>query len=151
MVKSKDKGSRWEKDATEILNEKYEFTWKKIVGSGAFGALLDIPELQGDLLGKYYFLPFAFRADAKTGYGGATQLTIKRDWFDKIRKEAEATGKPEVPCLICKFSGSRSDIKYFIALDFEAFHDFLEAVDDLYHENIRLREKWEKFAHGEDF
>ena len=139
MVKSKDKGSRWERDAVKILNDSYYGTWKRVPGSGAFGTILEIDELRGDLAGNYYFLPFIFRGEAKTGYGGATQIAVKRKWFEKIREEAESGLVDEVPLLICKFSGSRSDMRYFISMDFEALGTFLDAVEELYQENIRLR------------
>ncbi len=153
MVKSKDKGNRWERDAVKILNKKYDGTWKRVPGSGAFGTILDIDELRGDLAGNYYFLPFIFRGEAKTGYGGATQIAVKRKWFEKIREEAESGLINEVPLLICKFSGSRSDMRYFISMDFDAFDTFLDAVEEVYHENVRLRDIVEDNAYDieEDF
>jgi hypothetical protein len=130
------------------LNKRFPATWKKVPGSGAFGTILAIDDLKGDLVGRYYFLPFTIRGEAKTGYGGAKQLAIKRKWFEKIREEAESQFPPELPVLICKFSGSRSIVKHFVALDFDAFNMLLEAHEDLHQENIRLREKWEKLAYG---
>ena len=148
MVKSKDKGKRWERDAVMELNKRFPATWKRIPGSGAFGTILNVDDLRGDLVGRYYFLPFKIRGEAKTGYGGATQLAMKREWFEKIRKEAESSLSKELPMLICKYSGSRDRIKHFIALDFEAFNTLLEAFEELHQENIRLREKWETYVHG---
>lgn len=149
-INSKDKGARWERDAVELLNALYPETWRKIPGSGAFGAIMGIPELRGDLVGRYYFMPISFRVDAKTGYGGATQLTVKREWLEKIREEAEALDQYEIPCLVCKFSGSRTPIKHFFVFDMEAYHDIIEVIEDLYSENIRLREKLENYHYGID-
>lgn len=146
MVKSKDKGTRWERDAVDILNKEYEEAWKRVPGSGSFGTMLEIPDLAADLIGDYYFLPFKFRVDAKTGYGGATQLTVKREWLEKIRKEAEEQQNHEVPMLMCKFSNSRTDVRYFIVADFDAFHDILKSYEDLYQENIRLREALQNYG-----
>lgn len=143
MVKSKDKGKRWERDAVMVLNERFPATWKRVPGSGALGTLLNIDDLRGDLIGRYYFLPFKIRGEAKTGYGGATQLAVKREWFEKIREEAESGLPAELPMLICKYSGSRDRTKHFIALDFDAFNTLLEAYEEMYQENIRLREKLE--------
>ncbi len=143
MVNSKDKGARWERDAVAILNHEYEHTWKKVPGSGALGTILSIDELKADLVGRYYFLPFTFRGEAKTGYGGAKQLAVKREWLEKVRGQAEGAFLPEVPILIAKFSGSRSEVRYFTILDFDAFHDVLEAAEELYNENIALRERLE--------
>lgn len=145
MVKSKDKGQRWERDAVDLLNERWDGTWKKIPGSGAFGAILEIDDLRGDLVGNYFFLSTKIRGEAKTGYGGATQLTVKREWFEKIRKEAKQGMIPEIPMLICKFSGSRSDMRYFVAFDFDAFHELLEEMEKLYNENVELRDKLQGF------
>lgn len=143
MVNSKDKGARWERDAVKILNEQYPHTWKKVPGSGAIGTILEIGELKADLVGRYHFLPFTLRGEAKTGYGGATQLAVKREWLEKVRMQAEDAFLPEVPILIGKFSGSRSSVRYFMIMDFDAFHSLMFAFDDLYNENIRLREKLE--------
>ena len=143
MVKSKDKGSRWERDAVEILNAEYDHTWKKVPGSGALGTIIEIGELKADLVGRYYFLPFTFRGEAKTGYGGSKQLAIKKEWLEKVRQQADDAFMPEVPILIAKFSGSRSSIRYFVILDFEAFHSILSATDDLYQENLKMRERLE--------
>ncbi len=142
-MNSKDKGARWERDAVEILNNQYSHTWKKVPGSGALGTILEIDELKADLVGRYYFLPFAFRGEAKTGYGGAKQLAVKREWLEKVRMQAEGAFLHEVPLLIAKFSGSRSDVRYFVIFDFDAFNDVLEATETLYNENIMLREKLE--------
>ena len=143
MVDSKKKGARWERDAVEILNKEWPHTWKKVPGSGALGTILQIDELKADLVGRYYFLPFAFKGEAKTGYGGAKQLAVKREWLEKVRMQAEDAFLHEVPILIAKFSGSRSDVRYFVILDFDAFNDVLEATETLYNENIELREKLE--------
>ena len=140
MVDSKKKGNRWEGDAMKILNVQYPNTWKKIPGSGSLGTIMNWNNLRGDLIGKYYFLSKRIRADAKTGYGGATQLTIKREWLSKIREEAEANIS-DIPCLICKFSGSRTDVRYFVALDFDAWHELLGYIEELYTDNIALLEK----------
>jgi len=140
MVDSKRKGANWERDAIKILNQKYPNTWKKIPGSGSLGTIMHWDNLRGDLIGNYYFLPKRIRGEAKTGYGGATQLTVKRDWLSKIREEAE-TNLGDIPCLICKFSGSRTDVRYFIAFDFNAWYDLLDCIEELYLENVDLLEK----------
>jgi len=140
MVRSKDKGIRWENDAIKILNKKYPESWRRIPGSGSLGTIMDWDNLRGDLIGVYRFLSRRLRADAKTGYGGATQLALKREWLEKIREEAEANFN-DIPCLICKFSGSRTDVRYFIVFDFDAFHSLLQEMEDLDRENIDLREK----------
>jgi hypothetical protein len=102
--------------------------------------LLDHPTLVGDLFGEYDFLSRRLRAEAKVGYGGATQMTVKREWFDKAREYAEKAGR-DIPCVLGKFSGSRATVRYFIAFDFEAWHELLKCIEELSDENIALREK----------
>ena len=123
MVNQKRKGSDYEREAAKILEEALDGKWKRIAGSGALGALLNEPELQGDVVGKIPSFPRKFRFDSKVGYGGAKQLTIQREWLEKIRREADATYS--IPALICKFSGARGDTKNFLVLDFDAFVDIV--------------------------
>lgn len=124
MVNSKRKGSQWERDAAKLLNETVYGTWKRVAGSGALGTILEEPILQGDIVGKDIpGLPKGFKLDAKVGYGGSTQLTVKREWLEKIRKEAESTYS--IPALICKFSGAKSGAKVFVVLDLEAFAEIV--------------------------
>lgn len=141
MVDSKRKGKRWERDAVKELNKAFGEVWKRIPGSGALGTQLSISQLKGDLVGKYKFIKSPFRGEAKTGYGGATQLAIKREWFDKIAEEAKSGMRNHIPIVICKFSGSRSDTRYFISMTFQAWDELMQEVKDIYEENIRLREE----------
>jgi len=134
----KKKGSKWERDAVKLLNENFPHTWKKIPMSGAAGTILDIAVLKPDLLGKYDHFDRVFAGEAKTGYGGATQLTLKRKWFDKIAMQASEMFA--VPMIFGKFSGSKSDTRYFVAMTFQAWDDLMNQVADLYEENIDLRE-----------
>ena len=130
MVNSKRKGTQWERDATKILNEIIYGKWKRVPGSGALGAILQEPTLQGDITGKDIpGLPKGFMLDAKVGYGGSTQLTIKKKWLDKIRKEAEATYS--IPAVICKFSGSRQGAQVFIVMDLEAFAELVNRPSEI--------------------
>jgi len=140
MIKSaKAKGARWEREAVEVLNEMFPDTWKRIPGSGAFGTIMNITGLTGDLTGKYKFFPFMFRGENKVGYGGK-EMTVKKEWFDKIRMEADKNFN-EVPCVLIKFDNSRSGVRYFIAFDFDALKKILETVETIYNENIALRDK----------
>jgi Holliday junction resolvase len=130
MVNSKRKGSQFERDAAKLLNEQVLGTWKRVAGSGALGAILEEPTLQGDIIGKEIpGLPKGFRLDAKVGYGGAKQLTVQKEWLDKIRKEAEATYS--IPAVICKFSGSREGVKVFVVMDLEAFAELVNRPSEI--------------------
>jgi hypothetical protein len=140
MVNQKRKGSNYEREAAKLLEKVLDGKWKRIPGSGALGAILSEPELQGDIVGKVHSFPKKFRFDSKVGYGGATQLTIKREWLEKIREEADATYS--IPALICKFSGARGGIRNFLVLDFDAFAEIIlnserlqEELDKTWKEN----------------
>lgn len=135
---SKQKGYRWEKEAEEILNKDFPGTWKRIPGSGAFGTVMNINSLTGDLLGNYSFFPFMIRAENKVGYGGK-EMTVKKEWFDKIREEAGKNFN-EIPCVLIKFDNSRSGVRYAILFDFDAWRGILNFVNDMYIENTALRE-----------
>ena len=130
MVNSKRKGTQWERDATKLLNEYVMGKWKRVAGSGALGAILEEPTLQGDIVGKDIpGLPKGFRLDAKVGYGGSKQLTVQKEWLDKIRKEAEATYS--IPAVICKFSGSREGAKVFVVLDLKTFAELVNRPSEI--------------------
>lgn len=131
-MKGKDKGKRWERDAVRILEEYLGGTWKRIPGSGALGTYLEEPGLTGDIIGNLEFVPRNFKLEAKTGYGGHKQMTVKREWFKKIRDEAEQTYS--IPGLICKFSGARDVSKYFIAFDLDAFKQLMNFFAEIYEE-----------------
>lgn len=126
---NKDKGTRWERDAVKLLNEQFPSTWKRIPGSGAFGTRIEVPILKGDLAGKYYFLPRKFLGEAKAGYGG-TQMTVKKEWFDKIAEEAGESYS--LPVVVLKFMGARSGVKHVIAMDFEVWNEMLAEIRDMY-------------------
>jgi len=68
------------------------------------------------------------RIECKVGYGGNTQLTVKKEWIDKIKKEAE--NSYSYPMLACKFLGARKSegVKYFVILDFDTFVDIINYV-----------------------
>jgi hypothetical protein len=133
MVNSKNKGTGWERDVVKLLNAQVMGTWKRVAGSGALGAILEEPTLQGDVVGKDIpGLPKGFRMDAKVGYGGAKQLAFKKLWLDKIRKEAEATYS--IPAVICKFSGSREGAQVFVVMDLEAFAELVSRPSEIQEE-----------------
>lgn len=141
-INSKKKGKRWEYDARDELNDMFPSTWKRIPSSGAIGTIVEIPHLTGDLIGKYDFIPHLFRAECKVGYGGKS-MTIQKEWFDKIRKEAEENYN-NLPCVLIKFDGSREGVRYFIGLDFQAWFDLLKWIEGIHNENVELYEKLEK-------
>lgn len=135
--RSKNKGTAWENKIVELLNnadlghERPAF--KRIPGSGALGSILHEPILQGDVMGRVRFIAKPLRIEAKTGYGGATQLTIKKDWLDKIAEEAK--NSLSVPLLTGKFLNARSGVKQFVVMDLDEFI-YLLREGNYYHDEL---------------
>jgi hypothetical protein len=127
--KAKIKGSRWEYDAVNILNERMKGScWKRVPGSGAIGTTMGETLLTGDIIGDTS-LPRNFRGECKVGYGNKTDsdaksFTLKKAWLDKIAMEARNSYR--FPVLLCKFDGVHSGVKQFAVLDID---DFVEIVN----------------------
>lgn len=138
--KNKQKGTRWERDAVELLNKAYPGTWKRMPTSGAMGTALDIPILKGDLSGKYSFIPKRFVAEAKVGYGGS-QMTVFKEWFDKIAEEAKQSYA--WPLVLLKFEKARTGVKHVLAMDLETWEALLEYIDD---QVMRLDDAYDELA-----
>ena len=127
--RNKIKGTKWENDATKKLNT-FAGHWKRVPGSGAMGTILNEPLLVGDIKGKTMdFLNKDFVLEAKTGYGGAKQLAIQKEWFDKIAEEADMNFA--YPGVICKFANARIGVRQFIALDIDVFGEILRYIKTL--------------------
>jgi len=112
--------------------------FRTVPASGALGTVLKEPELTGDLKGRVSGFNFPIRIEAKVGYGGSKQLTVKKEWLDKIDMEANATYS--FPALICRFSGSRSGVENFVVLDLERFIHLLNTITELNDELIKCQE-----------
>jgi Holliday junction resolvase len=116
----KDKGSAFERDLAKLLNEKVEQgAFEKIPGSGAIGTLMHEGLLTADLRGKVTGIPKPLKIECKVGYGGETQLTLKREWLNKVIMEAEQTYS--LPMLFGKFSGARKTdgVQVFCVMDID--------------------------------
>lgn len=124
-IKSKDKGDGFEREAVRILNEKLKYAdFKRIPGSGSLGTTLGMPSLTSDISGEIDGFPRSLKIEAKVGYGNTKNkevksITLKKEWLDKVKGEAESTYS--IPMLICKFDNVHSGVKYFVSLDFETF------------------------------
>lgn len=128
--KAKIKGTTFERLAVELLNELIrDSEWKRVPGSGAIGTTLDEPLLTADIVGKVDSIPKKFKVEAKVGYGGATQFSLKKEWLDKVKKEASATYS--FPFLIGKFSGAREGVKVFVVMDVEEFAAIINHITKL--------------------
>ena len=134
----KIKGSKFERDATKILEALIEgSTWKRIPGSGAIGTTLGEPMLTGDIVGTVPTISTNFKVEAKVGYGGKKQFGLKKEWIDKIKEEAKQTYG--FPFLIGKFSGATSGTKVFVVMDVEEFSALINQIVDL-NEELKKRE-----------
>ena len=137
---AKQKGTSWERDATKLLTELIGGShWKRIAGSGAIGTILNEPLLTGDIAGKLEGVGKSIRAEAKVGYGGSTQMAVKREWLEKIREEAE--GSFSIPMLFGKFSGARGGSKHFVVMDFAAFAEVANIIRELAMSEVALMEE----------
>lgn len=133
MVDSKRKGSDFERKITKKLNKllnRGEF--KRIAGSGAFGTTMKLPMLTGDIMGEIKGFQQKFKVECKVGYGGSTQMTLKKEWLDKIEEEAKSFYS--IPFLVGRFSGSRSGVEEFVVMDLNEFVKILNLVTELYEE-----------------
>jgi hypothetical protein len=127
--KEKRKGTDWEKQVAELFNNSLNIKWKRVPGSGALGTILENSALRGDVRGRFLFSSRPVLIEAKTGYGGSKQLTIKKEWLDKIKDEADTVFG--IPILACKFLNARSGVKHFIVMDIDSFLDLMSCAEDL--------------------
>lgn len=142
-VYSKRKGSEFEREAVKLLTEEIKDSkWKRVPTSGAIGTRMEIPLLFSDLIGEVKGFPKRLRGEAKAGYGGSKQFTLKKEWLDKIFEEAKSTYS--VPFLIGKFSGARDSNRIFVVLDLHIFATLVNQLTDL---QRRLDEETEKVEH----
>lgn len=133
--KNKIKGSTFERDIVKILNEKVRAgVFKRIPGSGALGTILGEGLLTADVTGRIHGLPKDLKIECKVGYGGSEQLTLKREWLNKVKMEAEQTYS--MPVLIGKFSGARGSdgVQIFTVMDINIFIEIMNLLSDLQHE-----------------
>lgn len=140
--KAKIKGTSWENLLVDLLLKEIGGSKvKRIAGSGAIGTILGEPLLMGDIVAEFVGFPKKFRIECKVGYGGDTQITVQREWLNKIREEGITSNS--IPVLACKFSNARKTggVQYFLALDFDTFCDIINYVDDLKTQYDSLVEK----------
>ena len=128
--KNKVKGSNFERLTVEILTQLVEESeWKRIPGSGMLGTSLNEPLLTSDVSGKVNSISKKFKVECKTGYGGATQFGLKKEWLDKTKMEADASYA--IPILMGKFANAKDGVKVFVAMDVEIFASLLNQITKL--------------------
>lgn len=128
--KNKIKGTAWENEVVKLLNAPFsEPYWKRIALSGALGSMLGEPLLSSDVLGRYPFIPFPIQGEAKVGYGGVN-MTIRKEWFDKIKQTADASYG--FPLVLLKFTKARSGVKAVVAMDLEDWNRLMLHIEKLH-------------------
>lgn len=136
----KIKGTKFERDISEWLTENVKGSrWKRVPGSGAIGTIVGEAFLTGDVNGVVDSVGKKFKVEAKVGYGGAKQFTLKKEWLEKIREEADSSYA--IPMLAGKFSGSRSNVRMFVVLETEVFAELLNMITDKDNEIKLLQEE----------
>lgn len=136
--KSKSAGDRWERTVCEKLNGKRQ------PSSGAFGSIHNNSSLVGDVVINLPWLSKPILVECKYGYGGSTQLSLKRDWFTKVRKQAEAARR--FPAVAIKFRDVTSgDIgsSEVICFNFDTWKKIIDEINAVFMQNLTLLE--EKF------
>lgn len=129
--RNKRKGSDFEREFVElIISNIYGSDAKRVPASGAMGTSLNEPLLEGDVKATFkgFNKPFRFECKARSG---ATQLAVKREWMNKIKKEAEHSYA--YPAVACKLIGARKadGVKFFVVFDLDTFFELMEYVGDL--------------------
>ncbi len=128
VKKKKRKGTDWERELVNILNNLDNCAAKRVPMSGAVGTYVNEPTLAGDVVFVIDDMPKKFRIECKTGYGNSTQMTIKREWFEKIK--AEAQNSYSIPLVALKLSGvrDRDAVKHIIAMDLDTFIELVKLI-----------------------
>lgn len=76
-----------------------------------------------------------FKERGTTSASGQKQITIKRDWLEKLEWEAKQMGKDHY-FLPFTFKGSDKD---YVAMDFEIFMSYIQMIHALNEQNRLLR------------
>ena len=141
--KAKQCGDRWEREVSEELGGKRQ------PSSGAFGSIHNDSSLVGDVVLEYPWLSRPLLIECKYGYGGATQMTIRREWLTKARQQA--AGARRLAALAIKFrdvtSGDIGSAKV-ICFNIDTWKKIASEINDLYMQYLSLLEK--DFKGGED-
>jgi hypothetical protein len=148
--RSKAKGDNFERGVSKMLSV-HQGVWRRIPGSGSIGTNLKMSNLTGDLEGRYPWFTRAFKGEGKVGYGTSKQMTLKREWFTKVREQAEADNK--YPAVVIKFNDvTGGDIGSATAICFnvDTWNKMMADLDELYAEYLTLLDKYYKTEKNSD-
>jgi hypothetical protein len=121
---AKRSGTYFENSVADFFNETGLASARRVIGSGAFGKVWRDANLLGDVYIDFPFLKKPILAEAKFGYGGKTQVTVKKEWIEKIIEEAKVLDR--YPALIFKFKGARGEGSRMIAFSWETFIEMMK-------------------------
>jgi Holliday junction resolvase len=125
----KRSGTYFERKVADELTEEGISKAKRIIGSGAFGTITRDNRLLGDVTIDYDILSKAILAECKFGYArGEKQLTVKKEWIDKIIMEAALAKK--YPVLIVKFKGARGKGSKLVVFPWETWKEIMEELTE---------------------
>jgi len=140
MKKVRDIGLRWERELSKLLGGKRQ------PSSGAFGTQIHDASLTGDITVKYPWWNKLLHIEAKFGYGGSKSMSVKRVWFEKVRKEAELARR--YPIVALKFrdvTGGDVESAKVICINIDTWLQMMQEISYLYAENLsRIKEDYEK-------
>ena len=140
MISNKKKGYLFEKMLLDILKEAFpDGIFHRVVLSGAVGTFMGIESLKGDVKGSIHKdLPeFSFVFEAKAGYGGTKQITLKREWFAQAREAAELD---QIPCVALKFDKAKKN-NIVVCMTLEDFIELMRRVIKLYNQMSNILEE----------
>ena len=139
-------GVRFERELADLFKR---FGGRRIPGSGSFGETMHDPSLLGDVEFNPPWWNVPLKGDTKHGYGGSKHLTIKREWFQKARKEAREDNN-KIPYIACKFKGVTSAdpeeraSASFIAFNLDTFNDMMFQLEEWWEMFLMLVERYHK-------
>lgn len=142
MKNIKSIGRRWEKEVADELNGKRQ------PSSGAFGTQAAIPTLTGDVVVKLPWLQKEIQIEAKYGYGGSENMNIKREWFTKIREEANRARR--YPAVALKFRDVSTDRETakVICFNFDTWLEICKEIEYLYLDLLqRIKKDFDENGH----
>ena len=132
-------GLRWERELAKRLKGKRQ------PSSGAFGTQIHDASLTGDITVKYPWLKM-LHIEAKFGYGGSKSMSLKREWFEKVRAEAKLANR--YPVVAIKFrdvTGGDIESAKVICINIDVWEKMMREISYLYAENLaRIKEDYER-------
>ena len=137
--KQRDAGLRWERQVVKELGGKRQ------PSSGAFGTIIGDASLTGDVIVPIKWLSRPLHIECKYGYGGSKSMSVKREWLQKVRKEADNCRR--YPALAIKFRDATSDPESakVICFNFDTWKQILKEFEYIYLEYLAmLKEQYDE-------